>query len=572
MHMPFALTPLAADWIRVIGQGFGAWKRGLEAELPSRTHTAIWNGYAYFGFDPGAEGEVREQQKARAIEMFRAHAEVAEQSWRDEVLPELHDIYGDMRDAPVEDGRPPEVAAAWERAWAGADRAWQLHFIAINGPYQVLDDLADLYEASTPGAAPARQIRRLIQGRRHELFDMEADSSASRRGRRHPGADAAALAIGCSLDDLAGQSPGGAAFVAGARGASSPARPPGPGLDDLGLASWGEEPRWSSPRSRSGSSTRPSQHRARRPARARGRRAGRRPSGTARRPAGRAGRVRAAARAGPGDRPHHRDPQLLDRPDGAGAVRAPSRCGSARGSSRDGVIEAPDDVLFLRRAEVAELLVGRGTVRALVAERRADHERQQALKPPTNVGKTADRATRRIASTATHVRQGRRSVARGTGASAGIVRGPARVVLGPDDFDRVQPGDIIVCPSSNPSWVPVFTIAGGLVTNTGGVLSHAAVVAREFGLPAVVGTGDATTTHRGRPAARDRRHSRAPSGSCDRRAEAPAGRGRRLISAVMLGRRERLDPRAPQLDDARRGPARRHGRVRARRRARSPRS
>ena len=66
------------------------------------------------------------------------------------------------------------------------------------------------------------------------------------------------------------------------------------------------------------------------------------------------------------------------------------------------------------------------------------------------------------------------------------------MALSPDDFGRIQPGDIIVCPSSNPSWVPVFAIAGGLVTNTGGVLSHAAVVAREFGLPAVVGTGDAT--------------------------------------------------------------------------------
>jgi phosphoenolpyruvate synthase/pyruvate phosphate dikinase len=82
---------------------------------------------------------------------------------------------------------------------------------------------------------------------------------------------------------------------------------------------------------------------------------------------------------------------------------------------------------------------------------------------------------------------------KGTGASAGVVRGPARVALGTDDFARILPGDIIVCPSSNPSWVPVFTIAGGLVTNTGGILSHAALVAREFGLPAVVGVPDATT-------------------------------------------------------------------------------
>jgi pyruvate,water dikinase len=57
----------------------------------------------------------------------------------------------------------------------------------------------------------------------------------------------------------------------------------------------------------------------------------------------------------------------------------------------------------------------------------------------------------------------------------------------------VQRGDVIVAPSSNPSWLPLFTIAGGLLTNTGGVACHAAVVAREFGLPAVVGLGDATT-------------------------------------------------------------------------------
>jgi pyruvate,water dikinase len=66
-------------------------------------------------------------------------------------------------------------------------------------------------------------------------------------------------------------------------------------------------------------------------------------------------------------------------------------------------------------------------------------------------------------------------------------------MLGPDALDRIAPGDIIVCPATTPSWVPVFTIASGLVTNTGGVLAHAAVVAREFGLPAVVGVAGATS-------------------------------------------------------------------------------
>jgi pyruvate,water dikinase len=66
-------------------------------------------------------------------------------------------------------------------------------------------------------------------------------------------------------------------------------------------------------------------------------------------------------------------------------------------------------------------------------------------------------------------------------------------VAGVDEFERIRPGDIIVCTFTNPSWVPVFTLAGGLVTDLGGVTSHPAVVAREFGLPAVVGSRTATT-------------------------------------------------------------------------------
>ena len=72
---------------------------------------------------------------------------------------------------------------------------------------------------------------------------------------------------------------------------------------------------------------------------------------------------------------------------------------------------------------------------------------------------------------------------KGTGASAGVVRGPAKVTLSQDDFGRIQPGDIIVVSVLEPVVVPIFTIAGGLITNTGGVLSYAAVVAREVRPP-----------------------------------------------------------------------------------------
>jgi pyruvate,water dikinase len=80
----------------------------------------------------------------------------------------------------------------------------------------------------------------------------------------------------------------------------------------------------------------------------------------------------------------------------------------------------------------------------------------------------------------------------GLPAAAGVCEGVARVVKGPDEFDQVKKGEIMVCIMTNPSWVVVFSKIAGVVTDTGGVLAHTAVVAREFGIPAVVGTGDAT--------------------------------------------------------------------------------
>ncbi|WP_255407957.1 MULTISPECIES: PEP-utilizing enzyme [Amycolatopsis] len=81
----------------------------------------------------------------------------------------------------------------------------------------------------------------------------------------------------------------------------------------------------------------------------------------------------------------------------------------------------------------------------------------------------------------------------GTPGSHGAVTAAARIVRGPSDFPRVRPGEIVVCPNTDPAWTPLFTIAAGVVTETGGALSHAAIVAREYGIPAVLGVADATT-------------------------------------------------------------------------------
>ncbi|MGW9552048.1 PEP-utilizing enzyme [Citricoccus zhacaiensis] len=71
-------------------------------------------------------------------------------------------------------------------------------------------------------------------------------------------------------------------------------------------------------------------------------------------------------------------------------------------------------------------------------------------------------------------------------ASPGVATGRVQVVRGPGDFAAVRPGDVLVCRETDPAWTPLFTIAAAVVTETGGVLSHAVIVAREVGIPAVL--------------------------------------------------------------------------------------
>lgn len=493
MHMPFALTPLSADWVRAIGQGFGAWKEGLEAELPSVIHTAIWNGYAYFGFDPGAEGELRERQQARALELWRAHEEVAERYWIDEALPELKAMYRAMREAPVETGTAAAVAAAWERSWADAERAWRIHFTAISGPYQVMEDIADLYESVTPGASPGEAMR-LIQGSRTELYETELGVEALAGQAAATPSIAGALRNGVRSVEALAAVPGCEAFVARLGDFLEDHGHLGQSVDDLALASWGEEPSLllAEVAKRLDHPAEGAEARRARLAReadaladaARARLAGK-PDDLARfeRLLGLARRI------GPITEVHN---FWIDR-----AAQASLRSFAMRVGTRlvrEGVIAKADDVLYLTRAEVSPLLRHPEDRRATVVDRRAIHARQAARTPPKYVGKAPEAAAGPVDRfEGAKVESTEAGVLRGTGASAGVVRGPARVILTSNEFGRIGPGDIIVCPSSNPSWVPVFAIAGGLVTNTGGVLSHAAVVAREFGLPAVVGVAGATT-------------------------------------------------------------------------------
>jgi phosphoenolpyruvate synthase/pyruvate phosphate dikinase len=77
---------------------------------------------------------------------------------------------------------------------------------------------------------------------------------------------------------------------------------------------------------------------------------------------------------------------------------------------------------------------------------------------------------------------------------SGTVVGTVKVIRGPQEFHKLKTGDILVCPSTNPAWTPLFDIAAAVVADSGSALSHAAIVAREYGIPAVMACKNATQT------------------------------------------------------------------------------
>jgi pyruvate,water dikinase len=171
-----------------------------------------------------------------------------------------------------------------------------------------------------------------------------------------------------------------------------------------------------------------------------------------------------------------------------------------------GVLDEPDDVMYLTYHQLRVLSANFQAfdVRAVVAERRREREAAFAKRPPLWAGTITEWSLHGepykglwgwpdVYTKAAEMRQQPQGTIRGLPASAGVAEGPARIVHSPEEFNQVKKGDILVCKMTNPAWVLVFTKIGGLITDAGGALSHPAVVAREFGIPAVVGAGVATT-------------------------------------------------------------------------------
>jgi rifampicin phosphotransferase len=155
---------------------------------------------------------------------------------------------------------------------------------------------------------------------------------------------------------------------------------------------------------------------------------------------------------------------------------------------RAGVIDEPDDVFWLRRAEIDE---GLGSLAEQVEQRKQMWRGQRRATPPQLLPKGGwGDMFRNWMPAASEEQTG--NLIKGTGASAGTITAPARVLGGPQDFGLMQPGDVLVASITTPAWTSLFAMASGVVTDIGGPLSHSSIVAREYGIPAVLGTAVAT--------------------------------------------------------------------------------
>ena len=164
-------------------------------------------------------------------------------------------------------------------------------------------------------------------------------------------------------------------------------------------------------------------------------------------------------------------------------------------------INTPDDVFWLTLDDLQEAATAldagqaQADYRTAIAERRATWESERALIPPVALPlKGGARFLGIDFSSMMPARtdQPTGDVLKGIAASPGRVTGPARVMHGSEEFGQMRQGDILVARITTPAWTPLFALAAGVVTDVGGPLSHSSIVAREYHIPAVLGTGVAT--------------------------------------------------------------------------------
>jgi pyruvate,water dikinase len=162
------------------------------------------------------------------------------------------------------------------------------------------------------------------------------------------------------------------------------------------------------------------------------------------------------------------------------------------------VILVTDDIFWLTQEEVVftatRLDAGQSaeSLAEKIPQRKAEHQVALSVNPPMALPQMKVFGFDLMSLKDKRGRRNKGNVIKGVAASPGKASGVARILHGPEDFSQMKPGDVLVAPITTPAWTPLFTMASAVVTDIGGPLSHGSIVAREYGIPAVLGTGVAT--------------------------------------------------------------------------------
>ena len=456
-HYPEQMTPLSATvWFEAMGNGLHDATRELRAPFGGfRTRTEL--GWAY-------EAEL-EPDWEHDPDFFRAAALALPDRWREELLPRVRAITAELESMRPERQPPDEARTLFDRLWELVQEQWRLHFLTVIPAQAAAAVFGDAYAEAYGNGDPLAPYR-ILEG-----TPNPADTELRALAR---------LARDLGVDDILSEHAANDVHAILVQTASG--RRWLHALDDY-LLRYGGRSRW---------------HELSLP------RESEQPTLTLE-------SIRLAlATAPPPDpavvtvptelsdlaervREAHALKELhsyeIDYP-GLQATREALR-GFGRRLVAEGAFHDVDDVWMLERDELRDALTGPlESLEPLVTLRRDELARGRQHGPAPFLGDPPVETARHSILEDFYGRAG--GGLAGTGASAGEAEGTARVVADEQDFARIEPGDVLIATTTTPAWTPLFPSLAALVIETGGILSHAAVVAREYGLPAVVGVANAT--------------------------------------------------------------------------------
>lgn len=503
MHNPDPVLPLEEAFWKAVYEGFN---RATEAfEMPVRVRGRCINTYFYMAIFPVVPPDQMEEQGRRNEErMKEAVARLGEQ-WNGEWLPEIQSHLAwwdafDLRAAPV-----PDLLAHLEETLDRSRRLWELHFRIVFPGYGAISHFDDLYR-DLFGGEGAFDAYRLLQGFDNKtlesgraLWDLSRKALALPEVRQVLEGSAAAGV----LAELEGTT-AGRAFLADLRAYLEAYGQRG---DKWGLSTpcWVEDPApviknlkdyiTRSDRDPKAEQAKLAAERDQAIAEARARL-----KGYPQPVVGQFEFLLKAAQQG----------IVLSEDHGfwidyASTYRVRQVFTEfGRRLARAGVIEHADDVFYLTLDELRNLATpSGGDDRPQVTRRRPELERFRAISPPPALGadygpppdSPMSRFFGKFFGGPPRASEDP-GVLNGYAGSPGKVRGPARVIRSLAEAGKLKRGDVLVAETTAPPWTPLFATAAAIVTDTGGILSHCAVVAREYRIPAVVGVGRATAVIR----------------------------------------------------------------------------